>query len=269
MIEPFIFAEPQDISSPEDCIFYHTMDLPGYGLMEGMWDLRPNIDKYLGKVNLKNKRVLDVGAASGFLTFHMENQGAQVIAYDLSANDDVDIVPFAGVDYLERADHARPWLERIKNSFWLAHKAFNSQATAVYGNVYAIPEEIGLVDVSTFGSILLHLRDPFLALQNALRLTQETVIITEPVWNWVNFVRYLLPIGRHGSTMLFVPDTRLNEPATTWWHISPSAMRRFIGVLGFEQARVTYHFQQQKDEDRRVLCYTVVGRRTTPIEQGG
>jgi hypothetical protein len=47
--------------------------------------------------------------------------------------------------------------------------------------VYAIPEEIGLVDIAVYGSILLHLRDPFLALQSGLKLVKDTVVTSEPL----------------------------------------------------------------------------------------
>ena len=267
MVEKSLYATPRDVNSTEQCIFYHSMEIPGYGKMDGMWDLRPNVDKYLARVNLEGKRVLDVGAASGYLCFHMESQGAKVIGFDLSAEDQADVVPFARIDHRQRVVDMQPWLEQVKNGFWLAHKAFNSQVRVVYGNVYAIPEEIGPVDATIFGAILLHLRDPFLALQNGLRLTKETVIISEPVWNWVNFLRYLLPAGRFGDLMLFVPDAELCEPSTTWWHIAPSAIRRFIAVLGFENSRVTYHFQQHEETSKRVPFYTIVGRRTVPMPE--
>ena len=45
------------------------MDLPVHGEVGGEWDLRKNVDKFLGKASLEGKRVLDVGTASGFLTF--------------------------------------------------------------------------------------------------------------------------------------------------------------------------------------------------------
>jgi len=49
----------------------------------------------------------------------------------------------------------------------LSPRPHGSRARMVYGSVYAIPTAIGAVDVATFGSVLLHVRDPFIALQNA------------------------------------------------------------------------------------------------------
>ncbi len=265
VVDNGLYAQPRDVTSTEACLFYHTMDIPGHGLVTGMWDLRPNVNKYLGQIELQGKRVLEIGTASGYLCFHMESQGAEVVAFDLSPTDKADIVPFARADVEKRYSDMTPWLDRIRNGFWLAHKAHDSRSKVVYGNVYAIPRGIGPVDVSTFGSILLHLRDPFLALQNALALTRETVVVTEPIWSWFNFLRFFSPSKRFGGQLIFLPDAALMEPSTTWWYMSPMAIRRFVSVLGFEQSRVLYHFQRHVETGKRVLCYTVVGRRTVPL----
>lgn len=81
---PSIFAEPPTVSDLRDCLFYHTMDIPGVGTVEGWFDLRGSVDQYLGYVPLGAKRVLEIGPASGFLTFYMESQGAEVVAVDVS-----------------------------------------------------------------------------------------------------------------------------------------------------------------------------------------
>jgi hypothetical protein len=69
-------------------------------------------------------------------------------------------------------------LRGLNNAWWLAHEVFKSNARVVYGTVYDLPPGIGSVDIATFGSILLHLRDPFLALQNAASLARESIIVT-------------------------------------------------------------------------------------------
>lgn len=55
------FAEERLVTNIEDCYFYHTMDIPGHGVVEGEWDLRANISNYLGGCNFQGQRVLDVG----------------------------------------------------------------------------------------------------------------------------------------------------------------------------------------------------------------
>ena len=82
--QAFVYAEPRVVTELEECYFYHSMEIPGYGLVEGPWDLRGGVDDYLGGVDLNGKRVLEVGTASGFLCYTMEGRGADVVAYDLS-----------------------------------------------------------------------------------------------------------------------------------------------------------------------------------------
>src|SRR5262249_514123 len=163
MSERTIFAQPRVVTDVRDCCFYHTMEIPGHGVVEGQWDLRRGVDKYLGNVAFAGKRVLDVGAASGFLTFHMESQGADLIPYDLAPEHSWDVVPFAGIDLMEYLRERRETIRKLNNGYWFSHRAMASEAHMVHGTVYAIPEAIGTVDIATCG-ILLHLRDPFLAL---------------------------------------------------------------------------------------------------------
>ena len=35
-----VYAAPRTITSLTDCYFYHTTDVPGFGHIDGEWDLR-------------------------------------------------------------------------------------------------------------------------------------------------------------------------------------------------------------------------------------
>jgi hypothetical protein len=254
-----IYAQPRSVTDPQSCYFYHTIDIPGYGSMKGEWDLRQGVDRYLGGVDFTRKRVLEMGTANGFLCFEMERRGADVVAVDLSEEQSWDIVPYTKSD-AEDADATRKaHMRKVNNAYWLGHSAFGSRAKVVYTTVYSVPEQIGAVDVSTFGSILLHLRDPFLALWNALRLTRETVIVTELLVRRDMFPLNVLDAFQRPA-MRFYPDPKTGRPYETWWSLSPALVQRFIGVLGFEASTVTYH--RQLCQGRPVKLYTVVGRRT-------
>ena len=67
------------------------------------------------------------------------------------------------------ADYRRRIL-RVNYSYWFCHRANRSRAQMVHGSVHAIPRAIGPVHTAVFGSILLHLRDPFLTLHDSLSL---------------------------------------------------------------------------------------------------
>ena len=180
MSQPFSYAAPLNVDRPEDCFFYHKIKLPGVGEVGEGWDLRSSIDAYLGKFDFRGKRVLDMGAASGFLTFEMEKRGAEVVSFDMADGTQWDIVPHYDVQsdmdsYRGRciASHAR-----LKNAYWFTHKCLGSKARVYYGDIYDLPGDLGEFDVAMFGMILGHLRDPFQALYSASRLVKDTIIIT-------------------------------------------------------------------------------------------
>ena len=258
------YADPVRGLALADCYFYHSTAIPGHGRVAGEWDLAPGIDAYLGRVPLAGRSVLDVGAATGFLTFHMEKAGARVTSYDLSEAEGWDIVPLSAIDAAEHARGRRAHIKAINNGYWLCHEAHRSAARMAHGTVYRIDPALGPVDVSVFGSILLHLRDPFLALHNAAQVTSETMVVAD-----------LLPLsGLHsmalsrmanlvsGRAMRFKPRWARPGPWETWWDLPPRLVVEVLGVLGFERASVTTHSQLLGGKP--MPMYTVVAQRTRP-----
>lgn len=248
-----VYTQPRSVNSLDDCYFYHTMDVPGHGTVEGEWDLRGDLDDYLGGYEFAGKRVLDVGAASGGLTFFMEDQGAEVVAFDLSEDYDWDIVPFSANDHQSARIERRAHLRRINNGFWLSHAAFKSDARMVNGTVYNIPREIGPVDVAVFGSILLHLRDPFLALENGASLATEAVVVTD-----------VSPYSQFASKFFrrprFMPRADRPDWITDgWFRLPPLLVAEYVKILGFEN--VTISWSKYRYRGRAVPLYTLIGRR--------
>jgi hypothetical protein len=70
-----IYASPRVVTRLEDCFFYHSIEIPGYGLVEGPWDLRASIGDYLGGVDLCGKRVLELGTATDSSAFTWSGMG--------------------------------------------------------------------------------------------------------------------------------------------------------------------------------------------------
>ena len=263
MSEP-VFTQPVRGLTISDCYFYHTTAIPGHETVPGEWDLSQGVEDYLGHVDMRGKSVLDVGTATGFLTFHMEGAGARVISYDLSEAQSWDIVPLSGIDAAEHARIRKAHIAAINNGYWLCHEAHASAARMAYGTVYRIDPSLGPVDISVFGSILLHLRDPFLALHNAAQITTETMIVSEllPQAGLHSMLLSRLIAPLLGRSMQFKPKHRKNRPWETWWDLPPALIVEFLGVLGFERTVVTYHTQLLLG--RRMPMYTVVGTRTKP-----
>ena len=142
------------------------MDLPGLKEVGIGWDLRETINEYLGGFDFRGKRALDVGTASGFLSFEMEKRGAEVVSFDMATSAQWQLVPFRakGFDYAQAQANMQTDVEPIRNAYWLAHRLLKSHARVFYGDIYNIPEEIGEFDVVFLGMVLPHLREPFYAL---------------------------------------------------------------------------------------------------------
>ena len=127
---PIFVKPPSDNISLEDCIFYHVMDIPGLNEpTKGYWDLRKGVDEYLGHVDLKNKTVLELGPAGGFLTFHIEKMGGDVTSIDI----DLQKHKFDVISRVRdnRQEELKVHLKRCtmaQNSYWYAHKVFNSKS---------------------------------------------------------------------------------------------------------------------------------------------
>src|SRR6185436_55458 len=153
--ETIEYVQPWDVKDVAECSFYHVTDLPGLGTVGDTWDLRKTIDDYLGRFDFKGKRVLDVGSASGFLTFAMEQKGASVVSFDIREGAEWNIVPYSSPKF-DRAELVRQleWhIPRIKKAYWLAHRAFQSKAKAYYGDIYDFPSALGEFDVVNFGMV--------------------------------------------------------------------------------------------------------------------
>jgi hypothetical protein len=277
------YATPRNVTDLTDCAFYHTIEIPEHGVIKGDWDLRGMERTYLGHVDLSNRRVLEVGPGSGGLSFFMEREGAEVICYELAEDESRDYVPYVSKDWdLDRVRAGnKEWTRRQSNSFWFAHRAFGSKVRVAYGSAYRTPEPVGPVHIATFGNVLLHLRDPFLALQQILRLTTETVIVTEtiadpfvtPVPRFLRRFKLVRDMAKRGNwpvkfynvlakeSMLFLPRYSELKPEGTWWGLTPRIVQQFVGVLGFRRSAVSYHVQRYREVDL-IPQFTVVASRT-------
>jgi hypothetical protein len=243
---------PRRVAGPDDCLFYHTMEVPGHGVIPGFWDLRGGEAAYLGGVPLAGRRVLEIGPASGHLTFYMEAQGADVVsveAADVSGwelhFDLYDEAPADLSEYLASSDDA---LRRIVNSYWLCHGALGSRAGVYYGSVGVVPRELGEFDLSVLGCVLLHSKNPLRILEHCARSTRDTVVVVEPVREWM-LAQTSIEFLQRGRARWW----------DTWWGFSPKYFVDLLRGMGFGHARVSHHTQTAFG--RPIKLFTVVAQR--------
>jgi hypothetical protein len=239
------------------------MDLPNYGLVKGAWDLRGKEREYLGGYDFTGASVIEFGPSSGGLTFFIGAECREIVAFEVADEGSVDILPLATRTYDDEVAYARMMTRRFKNAWMLAHTAFTSQARAFYGDIYAIPADIGQYDVAVFASILLHLRDPFRPVQTIASHVTEAIIVTDVV--------------RPGCETETEPVMRLSPGGESsvlyWWDLSPGAVARMLALVGFPRTTINYHRQSLYEmtplytarlsdtPSGDIALYTVVGRR--------
>lgn len=228
----FQFATPRTNPDINQCLFYHVVDIPGVGQVGGHWDLRATIDDYLGNFDYAGKRVLDVGTASGYLTFAMEQRGAKVVSFDAANGRHCDIVPYHNdSESLEQIYfHQEYGLEMLKNSYWFCHEKLGSHAQAYYGDINHLPQELGHFDVAMIGAFFSHLRDPLSALNSIARIGVDRLIITQQTNDSPRPTMELIP----RPTGSIFPWSRF-----TWWNMSDGLFRTYLGVLGYRLERLT------------------------------
>ena len=266
----------------KECLFYHVQDLPNLSRpTKGIYDLRGNVNEYLGNINFKNKNVIELGPASGFLTFYMEKQGARVSCIDLSVKEDLwDVVPNCRINFKKYAkNHMKKNIKRVQNSFWYSHKILNSKAKVIKTHINNLDKKkIGIHDIGTISLVLLHLENPFKAIRKMCSYVNEKIIITEVLdrpgdislkFKLKNILKIFYKKALrfktiNEPTMTFYP-TANNRDLDIWYFLSPKIIINFLSILGFEKYKINYH--QQICKGKYIDMFTIVAERTVSINK--
>jgi len=130
-------------------------------------------------------------------------------------------IPKVGSDYFNDreawVEANNPELKRWHNAYWYCHKSLGSKAKVYYGDIYKIPEELGMFDVVLAGAILMHLRDPAGALESMARRSRDKIIIVDLVIQSEDIFQNI-----HGSNVFH------------WWKCSLGFYRWMFRQMGFE-----------------------------------
>ena len=247
---PIAFAEPRYVDDLGDCFFYHTMTLPEFGEVRGHWDLRGRFDDYIGHVEVKGKSVIDIGTATGFLSFEAErNRATRVVSFDMAHARQQSFLPFAENRGRRDAEKQNAEMEQWKNAYWLSHRLLNSKAEVYYGDIYELPLELGQFDIAIVGSVLEHLSDPINALASIARLVRETIVVVCPL------------IVSDDRIARFEGSADRPENDFTWWTYSAGLYREIFNILGCTLTRTTSAQYRYHYLDRLETRYTLVATR--------
>ena len=211
----------------EDLGWYHTLELPGGQVTEGMFDLRHQRHNYGLPERMDGMRALDVGTWDGFWAFEMEKRGAEVVSLDLDDERDLDWPP-------RRRPKQFPETPR-GSGFRLAKDLLDSKVERVNLSIYnATPEEIGQFDFVFCGSVLIHLRDQLLALERIARLCRGTFVSAEEYDPLANLVPF--PVSRYHAD---------RDRAVVYWLPSIRTWRRLLWTAGFDKIEQKGRFKMR------------------------
>jgi SAM-dependent methyltransferase len=132
---------------------YHSLELTDGTVIPGIIpvpQLRARLERYPLPADLRGRRVLDIGAASGWNSFECERRGAEVVAIDCVEYDE-----FRAVKHLRQSkiEYAVIDIEELT------------------------PERFGFFDYVLFFGVFYHLRHPLLALENVCSVTRGVAFI--------------------------------------------------------------------------------------------
>jgi SAM-dependent methyltransferase len=225
----------------DDLGWYHTQELAPGLVTPGMFDLRPFVHRYGLPDDLSGMRALDVGTFEGFWAFELERRGAEVTAIDVDRIQDLDWPP-----------RLRPSEDgRRGEGFELAREALGSSVERVGISVYdATPEKLGgRFDLVFCGSVLIHLRDPMLALERMAALCGGRLILAEEYSRKLR----LLPFA--------AAEFRGETPWSTWWRPSIRSWLAMARTAGFEDVRSHSRFNMRFRELRKSVPHVVLHAR--------
>jgi SAM-dependent methyltransferase len=167
--------------------FYHSFDLSNGLHIQGDWDISRDVGSYL-LPDVADKTVLDMGPASGWFSFYLEQQGAQVTVLESRGYGDFDVY---GVDRYTRPTtppkrhiNGRPvWYGPHTDSFWAMHEILGSRVKFVNGRFYEAPDVLDeQFDLVLANNILQHVRDPVGVLRAAHAVCRGTCIAAHQTW---------------------------------------------------------------------------------------
>jgi tRNA (mo5U34)-methyltransferase len=224
----------------DDIGWYHTQELAPGLTTPGMFDLRPYVERYGLSADLTGMRALDVGTFEGFWAFEMERRGAEVVAIDVDRIQDLDWPP-----------RLRPAEDGARGEgFELARAALGSAVERVGCSVYdATPEKLGRFDLVFCGSVLIHLRDPMLALERMAALCADRLILAD------EYSRRL------SSLPLKAAEFRGETPWSTWWRPSLRCWLAMVRCAGFEEVREHGRFRLRFRAQRGAVPHVVIHAR--------
>jgi tRNA (mo5U34)-methyltransferase len=188
---------------------YHSLTLPDGTEIPGLIPvetLKQRINSFPIPMSLQGRRVLDVGAASGWNSLEMARRGAQVVAIDC-------------VDF-----------EELRTANELFHLNIDYRILDVDE---LDRETIGDFDYVLFFGVLYHLRHPLLSLEKICALTRETAFVE-------SFVTDTAEAPSDACSLEFYETDQLGGQIDNWFGPTAKCLVALCRSAGFVRVKLEY-----------------------------
>ncbi len=228
-----LFENKPNNVKKQNSFFCQNMEFNDHKVI-GTWDLSECIDDYLGNTDFKNKRVIDVGAGSGYNSFYMERMGAEVVSHEIPNGNFWDLFKHPNSKKIDKNFN-----QAMLNGYWYAHEKYGSKNNLFLWDIYKdIPDEVGSFDIAVFSMVLSHFRDPFLALMNVLYKTKEKAILVNTFSE------------QSSTTGFFYGEEGL------WWELSKQCTHCFMEKIGFKlkSEKIVLPYNNDEEQTKEYKC---------------
>lgn len=185
---------------------YHSIDLPDGSVLPGLQTiehLRWRLERFDLPLDLRGKRVLDVGAWDGWFSFECERRGAEVVAVDCVALD----------------------------TFLEARQLLGSKVEYLTLDVNELSaRRLGRFDIVLFFGVLYHLRHPLVGLEKAVELSTDLAVIES----------FVIPSEDrpNPAVMEFYERGELGGQIDNWFGPTPECLAALCRSAGFAQVEL-------------------------------
>ncbi|MDQ1521697.1 MAG: tRNA (mo5U34)-methyltransferase [Actinomycetota bacterium] len=228
--------------------WYHTIRFPDGSATPGRFDHQQLLPHYALPEDLHGKRALDVGSGDGFWAFELERRGADVTSLDIETFADVDLPPALHDIFVER-----PRGLHFRRGFRIAHRRLGSRVKLINQPVYDLdPDEVGTFDFVHAGDILLHVRDPILALQRLRTVTAGELLLAD----------CFDPTLDERGAGPGLTHYRGGWEDATWWTPALTTLTQMVADAGFEDVHVVTTYNLGERDSARGWWRAVLRART-------
>ncbi len=239
----------------ERFFWYHTIDLGGGLITPGCYDYRDTVRDFHFPSDLRGKKVLDIGSATGFFAFEFERRGADVTSVELPSLRELDVFPGQTVEqsirkiqrmmyprrpggldqYKQEFTPEQLYTYLLEGPFRFCAKLLSSKVRRIYSTVYdlsldklGVPEGFDLVFV---GDVLVHTLDPFRALAALVPLCKETLVLAQ-----------VMPdLPGNTPAMVYIGGADPEEDEISWWYPTRECFLQVLKKFGFRQVSEVGH----------------------------